>query len=431
MSKLYKLLSLVLVTAVVVVGGTGIRVESASIGLSAKKLTLKIGESKKVSLKKVNKKLKWSISNKKVAKIKITKKYCKVTGKKAGKATLKVKYKGKTFKCKVTVKKPIVSPTDSYSTDSPVVTEKPSETPTPTSNEEEVPDKDSTIIDNNYIRIDRMDFDAICEGNTYAVYKVENKTDKVIASINIDTTGAKKVNMDAFNLISANSSSLRIITDSEMSNCEVEKVNSVSFYNEAVSILEDTKIVNKKCNKVDDYYCLRNNSKYAVVGYSAYLFYRDKKDNQIKCLVDENLPEFIHDEGVINRNTSKGLFQVTQDMELINISVDSAVTFNTEEQDSFGDVIDITLESKDDKVTVYRVTNTSDKDVLVCANEYASFMDTDEELSYFENGNISPLFTIKANSSIQLEYPATDEERKLSVDIVPSLGGTDKDVVDW
>ncbi|MCR5202132.1 MAG: aminotransferase class V-fold PLP-dependent enzyme [Lachnospiraceae bacterium] len=92
------------------------------IKLSKTKLTLKVGESKTLKLKKGKKKIKvkkFKSSNSKVAKV--TKKG-KITAKKAGKATISVKYKGKKYKCKVTVKaakkdtKASTSPSPSEST---------------------------------------------------------------------------------------------------------------------------------------------------------------------------------------------------------------------------------------------------------------------------------------------------------------------------
>lgn len=85
-------------------------VEAATkVKLNKKKVTLTITNSKKnptTTLKvkgvssKVAKKAKWSTSNKKVA----TVKKGKVTAKKAGKATITCKVKGKKYTCKVTVK---------------------------------------------------------------------------------------------------------------------------------------------------------------------------------------------------------------------------------------------------------------------------------------------------------------------------------------
>lgn len=82
---------------------------AAKAKLNKKKVTLTITDSKKnptTTLKvkgvssKVAKKAKWSTSNKKVA----TVKKGKVTAKKAGKATITCKVKGKKYTCKVTVK---------------------------------------------------------------------------------------------------------------------------------------------------------------------------------------------------------------------------------------------------------------------------------------------------------------------------------------
>ncbi|MCH5251473.1 MAG: endo-1,4-beta-xylanase [Lachnospiraceae bacterium] len=91
--------------------------------LSKKKLTLKVGQSKKLSVKNAGKKVKkkWKSKNKKIATVS---KKGKVKAKKAGKTyvTCKFKYKGKKYtkKCKVTVKKK-----------NPVVTKAPTKTTNP------------------------------------------------------------------------------------------------------------------------------------------------------------------------------------------------------------------------------------------------------------------------------------------------------------
>lgn len=84
------------------------KLNTTSVTLTVgKKKTLKLKNYTKLSKKKI-KKVKWSTSDKKVVSLKVSGKYkqnCKITAKKAGKATIKVKYNGKTYKCKVVVKK--------------------------------------------------------------------------------------------------------------------------------------------------------------------------------------------------------------------------------------------------------------------------------------------------------------------------------------
>lgn len=70
--------------------------------LSKKKLTVKVGKSKTLKVNDAEGTVKWSSNKKKVAKVN---KNGKVTGVKAGKATITAKVDGKTLKCKVTVKK--------------------------------------------------------------------------------------------------------------------------------------------------------------------------------------------------------------------------------------------------------------------------------------------------------------------------------------
>ncbi len=75
--------------------------------LNKKKITIKVGKTKKLKVKNLKgKKVKWKTSNKKVVKIKKTKKQTvvKLKGKKAGTATITAKVGKKKYKCKVTVK---------------------------------------------------------------------------------------------------------------------------------------------------------------------------------------------------------------------------------------------------------------------------------------------------------------------------------------
>ncbi len=85
-----------------------ITAEAASkIKLSSTKKTIGYKQSFNLSIKNTgSKKVKWSTSNKKIAKItKVSKTKYKVTGVKPGTATIKAKVSGKTYKCKVTVSK--------------------------------------------------------------------------------------------------------------------------------------------------------------------------------------------------------------------------------------------------------------------------------------------------------------------------------------
>ena len=74
--------------------------------LSTNSLSLKVGQSKKLTVKGASGTVKWSSSNKKIVAVaKTTKKAAKVTAKKAGTAQVKAKVGKKVRKCKVTVKK--------------------------------------------------------------------------------------------------------------------------------------------------------------------------------------------------------------------------------------------------------------------------------------------------------------------------------------
>lgn len=109
-------LSLALVVSTFSTGQSGnVAFAAKKLKLSAKKISITVGKTKKVSVKNAKKKkVKWSIKKKSTATIKRSGKYAvKITGKKKGNTTLvcKVKYgkKWKTLKCKVTVKKKSVT----------------------------------------------------------------------------------------------------------------------------------------------------------------------------------------------------------------------------------------------------------------------------------------------------------------------------------
>ena len=78
--------------------------EAATVKLNKKKATVAVGNTVKLKMNGTSKKVKWSSNNKKVATV--TSKGV-VKGKKPGTATIKAKVAGKTYKCKVTVKKSI------------------------------------------------------------------------------------------------------------------------------------------------------------------------------------------------------------------------------------------------------------------------------------------------------------------------------------
>ena len=74
---------------------------SAAVKLSAKKITLTVGQSKTLKIKGTKKKVKWSSSKKSVATVSSK---GKVKAKKKGTATITAKVGKKKYKCKVTVK---------------------------------------------------------------------------------------------------------------------------------------------------------------------------------------------------------------------------------------------------------------------------------------------------------------------------------------
>ncbi len=118
--------------------------QAAKVKLSKSAVSLKIGETIKLKVKKYKKKVKWSSSNKKVAKV--TAKGV-VKAKAAGKAIITAKAGKKKMKCKVTVSEdkgmeqinPTAAPTQANTqtpTSAPDVTQGPTDTPEPTATPE-------------------------------------------------------------------------------------------------------------------------------------------------------------------------------------------------------------------------------------------------------------------------------------------------------
>lgn len=145
-------LTLALLTGSLTTGQAADSYAAAKLKLSTKKITMKIGKTKKVSVKNAKKnKIKWNIKKKSIASFKKSGKYAvKVTGKKKGTTTLvckvKVGKKWKTLSCKVTVQS--VSQTSQgnttnsqsgNTTTTPVPTSSVTVTATPTANQTKAP----------------------------------------------------------------------------------------------------------------------------------------------------------------------------------------------------------------------------------------------------------------------------------------------------
>ena len=99
------ILTVVLIVALTMPAGQmSVWAKKGGIKLSAKKVTLTVGKTKKLKLQNAKKnKVTWTSSKKKVATV--GKKTGKVVAKKAGKTVITAKYKGKKYKCTVTVVK--------------------------------------------------------------------------------------------------------------------------------------------------------------------------------------------------------------------------------------------------------------------------------------------------------------------------------------
>jgi hypothetical protein len=78
--------------------------KTTKVKLSAKKITMYVGDKEKLSLKNNTKKVKWSTSNKKIVSLSAkTKKSVKLKAKKRGKATVTAKIGKKKYTCKISV----------------------------------------------------------------------------------------------------------------------------------------------------------------------------------------------------------------------------------------------------------------------------------------------------------------------------------------
>ena len=84
-------------------------VQAAKISLSATSKTLTVGKTTALKISGTSKKVVWTSSNKNIATVSSK---GKVKGIKAGTCTIKAKVGGKTYKCKVTVKKASTTPTN-------------------------------------------------------------------------------------------------------------------------------------------------------------------------------------------------------------------------------------------------------------------------------------------------------------------------------
>ncbi len=124
MKKLTKQIAIVLTTALVLTGMGGNTVDaSKKAKISKSKLTLKVGQTKKLSVKnltrKQKKKVKWSSNKKKVASVN---KKGKVTAKKKGTAKITARVGKKKYTCKVVVK---AKDSNATSTTAPIKTQAP------------------------------------------------------------------------------------------------------------------------------------------------------------------------------------------------------------------------------------------------------------------------------------------------------------------
>ena len=98
--KLSNILICLILALTVLAVITPTETEAASVKLNKKKITLYVGETYKLKLKKASGTTTWKSSKSKIADVKNG----KVTAKKAGKTTITATFQNKTYKCKVTVR---------------------------------------------------------------------------------------------------------------------------------------------------------------------------------------------------------------------------------------------------------------------------------------------------------------------------------------
>ena len=150
MAKLKKLCAIVLVIVLAFSVTPDSVFAAKKAKISKTKATIYVGKTIKLKVKNNKKKVKWSTSNKKVAKVS---KKGKVKGIKAGKATITAKVGKKAYKCKIKVKKkrnkksnikkPVIKPAESETTVEP--TTKPEQ---PTIDESKLNEKDKNALKN-------------------------------------------------------------------------------------------------------------------------------------------------------------------------------------------------------------------------------------------------------------------------------------------
>ena len=134
-----KVTAVVAAAAMIIVGAPASASAAKKVSLSPKKLEVKVGKSKKLTLKNNTKKVTWSIvSGKKYVTLKNKKKKSvTVVGKKAGKAKVQAKAGKKKYICTVTIKAKKLD--DNTPTTEPTETPTPIETPTPTETPTDIP----------------------------------------------------------------------------------------------------------------------------------------------------------------------------------------------------------------------------------------------------------------------------------------------------
>lgn len=174
-----KAVAYVLVTGLLV---SGLSIQTANAKkkpeLSEKKLTLTVGQKKKLKLKNYKKSVKWSSKNKKIATVSNS---GMVTAKKKGTVQITAKAGKKSYTCKVTVKNKNVVSTK---TPAPVQTPKPVDKPTPTPDPQwETGKKSGTEEDfNKYFAIEMSNYQWKQDGTVLGTVEPMNYYSNVVGA---------------------------------------------------------------------------------------------------------------------------------------------------------------------------------------------------------------------------------------------------------
>ncbi|MCM1498296.1 MAG: Ig-like domain-containing protein [Clostridium sp.] len=230
--------------------------------LSQTKVTITVGKSVTLKVKNTKKKVKWSTSNRKVAAVS---KKGKVTGKKAGKATITAKVGGKKYTCKVTVKKKQAGATTEKSTE--IATEENTERPTESTTEKSTEKLTEATTEESTEKPTETTTEATTEKSTETT--TEENTEQQTTESQNGAPSADTVNYDA----------------GEYSISEVH--NGEGTFYDRVSV----GAANLDFMEASYYTAAMNNEDYMNGLAGAYIEITDKDGDKINVVITDRLPE--------------------------------------------------------------------------------------------------------------------------------------------